>query len=199
MDVWIPKTNYDFKNIKEPRKRAYDIYYYIFDPELSKLIKINIVPTHLYKHKGLFYEDYEEGDIYFDIEHFHYDTLTRKESDGNKLFNVDFLLSAVTKSYYLVNYKWNDILGNLRGTLNIMLLFGQLICGFYNYLLIKHLIVTFTFSFAKKGKEGDTNIQPPKFSLFSRYFNFFERDSLENKVYSKAVDNCMNFWIFQRS
>jgi hypothetical protein len=93
---------------------------------MSKLITINIVPTHLYKDKGLFFEDYEEGEIYFDIEHFHFDSVLKKTSNENELFKIDFILSAGEKSYYLVNYKWNDILGNLGGTLNIGLA-GQIL------------------------------------------------------------------------
>lgn len=188
LDVWVPKTNYDFRNIKEPRKRAYDIYYYVLDPELSKLISINIVPTHLYKDKGLFFEDYEEGEIYFDIEHFHFDSVTRKITDGNDLFKIDFILSGGEKSYYLVNYKWNDILGNLGGTLNIMLLAGQFFCGFYNYLLIKHLVATYTFSFPKKEDEENKKKGLSKFHLL-RHFNFFKKQTINNKIYSMALDN----------
>ena len=150
------------------------------DPKMSKVIGINIVPTHLYKDKGLFFEDYEEGEIYFDIEHFHYDSVTKKKSDGNHLLQIEFFLSAGEKSYYLVNYKWNDILGNLGGTLNIMLLVGQFFCGFYNYLLIKHLFAIYTFSFSKKEDDKKNKKDLSKFDLL-RHFNFLKKQSVNNK------------------
>lgn len=188
LDVWVPKTNYDFRNIKDPRTRSYDIYYYTLDPELSKLIMINVVPTHLFKDKGLFTEDYEEDEIYFDIEHFHYDTLTRKYSEESSLFAIEFILSMGTKSYYLVNYKWNDILGNLGGTLNILLLIGKLICGFYNYLLIQHLIVTYTFSLNKTEKTENNNKRLSKFDSL-RQFKFFKKRNLDDKIYTTALNS----------
>lgn len=94
-----------------------------------------------------------------------------------------------TKSYYLVNYKWNDIFSNSGRKLNILLLIGKL---FYNYLLIKHIIVKYIFSLNETENSDNDNKRFYKFDSLRKFNFFYETKNLELKcnmiIFTKIWD-----------
>ena len=68
LQMTIPKSNYDFTNPSNPRKRTYDYQFYYFDINLMKSYTGFLLPVYLKTDVGIISDDYILNSVDFNVE-----------------------------------------------------------------------------------------------------------------------------------
>lgn len=144
VQVSLPKSIYDFSDIKFPRQRAYDYKVYGLDVQFSKAFYANLLPIYLMTDYGWIYDDYKVDSTDFNVENLDFETQNIDASQ--KIFEFTFQFGFNDQIYYRKNLKFLDIIGSFGGIINILFLIGKLICYSYNLLALKHSLINFCFS-----------------------------------------------------
>lgn len=130
VQVYVPESVFDFNNVKKSRKRTYDLQNYGLDYKLLKSYSGLLKPVFLQTDNGFFEENYELDSIDFNCEKLNFEIKLREESDP--IFTYVFQVGFSKSSYHRRNVKFKDIIANVGGIMNILILIGKLICGKYN-------------------------------------------------------------------
>lgn len=141
VQVTIPRSVYDFKNVQNPRKRLHDIFGYSLDSTLTKVIDTYITPVSVYGDKGYFSEDYYLKTTDFNIDYQQNDFIR----DKNILFSQNIKFALKEQKYFQKNDSLLNIIANLGGTINILFLIGKIICSTYNLMILKHKLIKHSF------------------------------------------------------
>ena len=88
-------------------------------------------PVFLQTDNGFFEENYELDSIDFNCEKLNFEINLRDESNP-LIFTYVFQVGFSKSIYYRRNVKFKDIMANVGGIMNILILIGKLICGKYN-------------------------------------------------------------------
>lgn len=142
----IPSTIYDFKDVQSPRKRTYITKKYHLDLSLSKVYYGSLLPNYLYTDQGSFYEDFQLDSIDFNLDSLDYEFMIRNPATSNVLFQFYYNFGLNQQIYYRRNEKFFNIVANFGGILNILFLFGQIVCYSYNLLVLKHKLINISFA-----------------------------------------------------
>lgn len=144
IQISLPKSFYDFTDSFQPRKRAYDARLYNLDPLFCKKFSVSLIPTNLITDYGWFVDDYRLESTDFNTEPLEYESLN---IDSELLFfQYDFRISFNHKSYHRKDQKIYDLIANLGGMVNIVFLLGKLLVETYNALILKYLLINYSFS-----------------------------------------------------
>jgi len=138
----IPQTVYNFNDHNNPRKRSYDNQLYSLDFSMTKFYNGFLIPVYLTTDHGLISENYVSDSIDFNLETLRDDSSTRSDIS---LFQYDISMSFDQATYFRKNQKLIDILANLGGIINLLLMLGKIICFSYNSALAKHKLVNISF------------------------------------------------------
>lgn len=117
-----------------------------------------MLPIYLKTDHGLIYDDYELDAIDFNVDSLNFDLIKRMDVI---LFEYDFFFGYNKKTFLRKNRKLTDILANLGGIVNLLLIAGKIICLTYNGIWLKHHLINYTFSNLQaetKGKKYKNNI-----------------------------------------
>lgn len=144
IQISLPKTFFDFKDVKNPRKRTYDYQFFQLDPKLIKSFKEKITPVFLYTDKGIYDENYKLDSIDLLPVELLSDSLQREPND-DKFFVYSLELSFDQEIYYRENDKIQKLMANFGGVINIFLIIGNLFSTSYNYLKLKHKLINSSF------------------------------------------------------
>lgn len=187
VQISIPKTIYDFKNINNPRKRIYDYKRFLFDENISKYYLNKVMPVYLYTDSGIFNEYYS-----LDYIDFNTDSLTTETFVRNDLvlfqFNTEFGMNQ--QIYYRKNDKIYDLFANFGGIVNILFIFGQLLCSSYNLLILRYQLINIIFSNIKSKGDSFNSI---KNSFSFSFFSLICPKYTENKSYLIALKNIYEY------
>ena len=145
VQISLPKTIYDFKKASDPRKRTYEYSFYGLDLRVLKMFSAKLLPIYLYTDIGVIFDDYSPNSIDFNVETVNYDTFIQ-DVNTTVLFEYFIGFGLNQQIYYRKNDKINVILANLGGFLNLLLVFGKLICYSYNQMVLKHNLINISFS-----------------------------------------------------
>lgn len=149
----IPNTLYDFKDVQSPRKRTYNTKKYHLDFSISKVYYGSLITNYLYTDQGVFYEDFQLDSIDFNLDSLDYEFMVRNPDKSNLLFQFYYNFGFNQQIYYRKNDKLYSIVANFGGILNILFLFGQIVCYSYNLLVLKHKLINISFAnLENKGK-----------------------------------------------
>ena len=137
------------------RKRIYDNQIYIFENSLSKLYMGRLVPIQVQLDTGFFYENFKVDSLDFNLEGaVQYQSTFR---DNNQpLFQYNLQISYNSNTYYRKNIKFIEMMANLGGTVNILMILGRIICLSYNAHVLRHKLINYSFEnldVAKKNKK----------------------------------------------
>lgn len=188
----FPKTIYDFKNTKNPRKRIYDFKSFLLNENMTKYNLAKLSPFYLYTDHGILEDHNHLDSIDFNLE-----SLTSEMSlidqDFN-LFSLSIIFGMNQQIYYRQNDKLYDLFANFGGIINILFIAGKFICSSYNRLVLKHKLINIMFS--NLGNDQKPPASPSShsnnefgFSLFSLIFPSLSN----NKGYSKALKNLYEY------
>ena len=154
--VSLPRTNYDFSDTQNPIKRTWDIDIYHLDYNLMKSFTAWLMPSYLKSDYGVWSQDYELNSIDFNLDHLVYETGIRN-TEENDVFMAHYIWFGPNKqTYYRQNTKLTDIIGNFGGNVNILLTIGKLICGFYNFIVMKHKLINMAFEKLEFSEDNQT-------------------------------------------
>lgn len=139
VQINVPESVFDFTNGKNSRKRTYDIQAYQLDHNLMKIYSGYLSLIYLQTDNGFFKENYELDSIDFNCEKLSFDIKIRDESNPY-IFTYDFQVGFSKSSYFRRNVKFKEIIANVGGIMNILILLGKLICGKYNSIIFHQRI-----------------------------------------------------------
>lgn len=184
LQIGFPRSIYDFKDTKMPRKRSYDYQSFIFDADLVKMYTGFLMPVYLHTDKGILQESYELDSLDFNLEKLVLETKIRKE--GEILFSLVLNTGLNQQSYYRKNQKLYDLFANLGGFINIVFIVGKFLCSFYNKFVFRHKLVNIIFNNNEKEKNSKFKPKNPfSFSLSP----FLCPKLSNNKIYTNAIKN----------
>ena len=141
----IPRSLYNFNDPINPRKRSYDYKFYSLDFSLVKTLTANLMPVYLYTDEGIISIDYKQNSIDFNVDSSVYETGIRGQ-ENDILFQYDLTIGVNQQIYYRKNDKFNIIIANFGGTINILFILGRIMCYSYNLLVLKHKLINISFS-----------------------------------------------------
>ena len=144
IQVSIPQNIYDFTDPVMARKRIYDNQFYIFENSMIKLYMGKLVPIQVQLDTGFLYENFEIDSLDFKLEgDVQYQSTLR---DNNQpLFQYNLQISYNSNTYYRKNIKFMEMLANLGGTVNILMILGRIICLSYNAHVLRHKLINYSF------------------------------------------------------
>ena len=152
LQIGVPRTFFDFKNLEKSKKTSYDYQYYRMDPKLGKTFLNNLLPVSLVSDRGTFYEDYVVDSVDFNSDTLNMENFLRNQNDY--LFQYTYIISMNTQTYYKQNLRLNELAGTIGGIISLVFGVGKIICLFYNNLYMKYLLINDTFTMES---EGTTN------------------------------------------
>lgn len=139
-----PRTLFDFNNPQNPRLRTYDYDIYHLDMSISKMSYARLQPVFLNTDRGLIYDSYKLDSVDFNTERVFYENSLRKSTDAFFKYSVTFGPNQVI--YNRLNEKIYMIFASFGGFFNVLFLLGKILCTAYNFLLLKHKLINFSFS-----------------------------------------------------
>lgn len=143
IQVTVPKSIYDFNDVLSPRKRSFDYKFYYLDPSFSKLYTNYLIPNYLLTDVGILNEDYRLNSIDFNTGSLDYELMSFNQ--GGAIFEYDLRFDFNQQFYYRKNQKIYQIFANIGGTINFYILIGNLICYYFNALILRYLLVNISF------------------------------------------------------
>ena len=102
------------------------------------------MPVFLETDRGLFQEDYVLDSVDFNAEKITSESMMRSSTDSI-LLEYALQFGTSQQFYYRKNSKIYQILGNLGGIINLLLLIGGVICKSYNSLVLKYELINQSF------------------------------------------------------
>jgi len=144
VQIRLPETDFDFNDNFSPRKRTYDYEAYHLDMSLYKYFLGYLMPVFLETDRGLFQEDYVLDSVDFNAEKITSESMMRSSTDSI-LLEYALQFGTSQQFYYRKNSKIYQILGNLGGIINLLLLIGGVICKSYNSLVLKYELINQSF------------------------------------------------------
>lgn len=145
LQVSIPKSAYDFRDTENPRKRNWDSQVIHLDYNLVKWYTGFLQQSYLMTDEGIWNEEYKEKSVDFNVENIQYEVSIRNNSNNDVLMKFGFHFGFNIQIYYLQNMKLTEIIGTFGGTINLLMSIGQIICNFYNGMIIKHKLINMAF------------------------------------------------------
>ena len=160
VSIGTPNTVYDFNKNSNPKGRNYDYNYYHLDSILYKRAGYQLTPVKLFSDYGLLTEDYVLEDVDFNlIKITDYVQTFPSAHIQNSLFEVTINFGLQEQQYHRVSNKLLNILASLGGTINILLILGNLFGYTYNRLIFQHQIINVSF------RNLETNPKESKYFL----------------------------------
>ena len=145
VQISVPRSIYDFTDPIMPRKRIYDNQIYVFDNTVSKLYLGYLIPTQVQTDVGFFFKEVNQ----IDSTDFNIDgNMQYQTTIGGKnlpLLQYDLQIGYNTQTYYRTNVKFLEMLANLGGTLNILMVLGRIICLTYNAHVSRFKLINYSF------------------------------------------------------
>lgn len=141
----IPRSIFDFNDVKAPRKRAYDYRIYTLDQQFCKKFLTYLKPFYLMTDEGLIFDEYQRDSVDFNVDDTQYETVNIDENDGI-LVNFELTFGLNQQIYYRKNLKLYNIIANLGGIINFLFIFGKILCYSYNMLVLKFSLINISFS-----------------------------------------------------
>lgn len=145
VQISVPRSIYDFTDSKMPRKRIYDNQIYVFDNSVSKLYLGSLIPTQVQTDIGFFFKEVSQIDSTdFNLDgSMQYQTTIRGVNQPLLQYNLQ--IGFNTQTYYRTNVKFLEMLANLGGTLNILMVMGRIICLTYNAHVSRFKLINYSF------------------------------------------------------
>ena len=135
----VPQSVFDFKNGRNSRKRTYDVQSFYLDYRLLKTYVGYISPVFMKTDNGLLDENYALDSIDFNCEKQGYEMKIRDDSNPY-LLTYGFQFAFSQTIYHRQNLKLKDIMANVGGIMNILILIGKLVCLTYNSKIFRQKI-----------------------------------------------------------
>lgn len=145
VEVSLPKSVFDFSKAINPRKRTYDMQAYGLDNGMMKNYMIQLSPVFLKTDHGIFDEDYKLDSVDFNLGKSAYQTKIRT-TDFPVFFTYAVQFGFEQNTFYRRNMKLKEIMANIGGIMNILLLLGKAICYTYNSKLFHKKIINYSLS-----------------------------------------------------
>lgn len=141
----IPRSIFDFNDVKNPRKRAYDYRIYTLDNLFCKKFLTYLKPNYLMTDQGLLFDEYQLDSVDFNVDDLQYETANIDDTSG-VLVNFEFNFGVNQQVYYRKNLKLYNIIANLGGIINFLFIFGKILCYSYNMLILKFSLINISFA-----------------------------------------------------
>lgn len=145
IQVSTPQTNYDFNDPYNPRNRTWNNQMYHPDYNLVKWFSAALGTVAIKTDHGIMTEEYVSDTIDFNVNNLQYETMVRNVEENEIFLQYDIKFGFNQLTYYRKNTKLTDIIGNFGGTFNLLMTIGQVLCTFYNVLLVRHKLINITF------------------------------------------------------
>lgn len=145
VQVSLPKSVFDFSKANNPRKRTYDTQSYGLDNGMMKNYMSQLSPVFLKTDHGIFDEDYELDSVDFNLGKLSYQTKIRT-TDFPVFLTYGVQFGFEQNTFYRRNLKLKEIMANIGGIMNILLLLGKAICYTYNSKLFHKKIINYSLS-----------------------------------------------------
>lgn len=146
IQISLPKSYYDFNDVRSTRKRSFDNQFYYLDSNIYNSYFFPIVPIYLLIDRGLTNTQYTLDSIDFNSEASSYQSKSPDDFDG-VIFSYEIIPSFNQQYYYLKNENIFWLISSIGGSINFFLLLGNVLIFFYNCLVLKHKLMNFSFSF----------------------------------------------------
>ena len=145
VQVSLPKSVFDFSKANNPRKRTYDTQSYGLDNGMIKNYMNQLSPVFLKTDYGIFDEDYKLDSVDFNLGKSSYQTKIRTP-DYPVFFTYAVQFGFEQNTFYRRNMKFKEMMANIGGIMNILLLLGKAICYTYNSKLFHKKIINYSLS-----------------------------------------------------
>ena len=145
IQVTLPETHFDFDDPQNPRRRTYDYRHYSLNYYSSQFFTSYLLTNSLETDVGFFSESYEKNSLDFNSESMDYQTMTRGNLSDPLLFQFKYRLGYNNQIQSRKNPKIFQLLANLGGLMNLLILIGGVYCRFYNSLVLKYHLINNSF------------------------------------------------------
>ena len=144
IQISLPKSYYDFKDIKNPRKRTYDFQFFKLDANSIKSFEQKFLPIYLYTDKGIINDDYKLDSIDL-IPNERLSNSFARDLNDNRFLVFGLYLQFDKEIFYRQNDKLQKLVANFGGLINIFFIIGKLFSTTFNYLKLKHKLINSSF------------------------------------------------------
>ena len=135
---------FDFTQSMMPRKRTYDNQFQSIEYGIKQSITSYIYPIYVKTDNDLISENYQPDSLDFNVDRTEYKNYIRNPEDDIFL-EFGFQMAYNEQIYYRKNIKLKDIVSSLGGILNILVLFGKIICSNYNSIIYINRVIEKSF------------------------------------------------------